>query len=104
MTKSNKTKSPEIGSEELAPLRSEIDMLDDQIMALLAKRLDCCHRVAEIKRQHDIPVVLEERIAAVIERAETYANAHSLDTDFYKTIYKRIIEATCDVEIKRLSK
>ena len=82
----------------LAALRDEIDALDDRIVALLAERMAVAHRVAERKRDLGIPVVIPERIAAVIERNAAVAMAAGLNPDYIRRLYQTIIDETCRVE------
>ena len=85
-------------TEILKPLRIKIDSLDEQLTTLLVEREKIVHEVAKIKEEHDIPVVLPERIEQVIELAVERASAQG-GTDFYiRQIYKRIIELSCDLE------
>lgn len=82
----------------LAPLRAEIDALDDQIVALLSRRMAVAHRVAAVKRDHGIPVVIPERVAAVLDRAAAAGAAAGLDPDYLRRLYRLIIDETCRVE------
>ena len=85
-------------TEILKPLRIKIDSLDEQLTTLLVEREKIVHEVAKIKEEHDIPVVLPERIEQVIELAVERASVQG-GTDFYiRQIYKRIIELSCDLE------
>ncbi|AWK87054.1 chorismate mutase [Azospirillum thermophilum] len=82
----------------LAPLRAEIDALDDEIVALLGKRLAVVHRVAAVKAQAGLPAVLPDRIAAVKARAADRGRAVGLDPDFVANLYQMIIDEACRVE------
>ena len=84
--------------QPLAPLRAEIDALDDQIIALLTQRMAVAHRVAAVKRAHCIPVVIPERVAAVLDRAAAVGAAAGLDPDYLRRLYRVIIDETCRVE------
>ncbi len=88
--------------QELAPLRQEIDALDGEIVALLAKRLAVVERVIAVKSEHDIPVILPERIEQVVERAAASGASMGADADFVRTVYRSIIDATCAYEEKAL--
>lgn len=46
---------------ELADIRAEIDRLDDELVALLCRRMDCSLQVAAYKAAHHLPVLKEER-------------------------------------------
>lgn len=53
--------------------RSEIDRLDDQILALLARRMQTARRVGELKLQNAMPVLQPERERLILERLTTVA-------------------------------
>ncbi len=56
--------------ERLAPLRSRIDALDEQIVALLNKRAEVVVEVGEVKRAggEDVPIYAPDREQAVLEK------------------------------------
>ena len=41
----------------LEEVRKEIDAIDQQLLPLFLKRMDCAKQVAEIKREHHLPVL-----------------------------------------------
>ncbi|MFD1624261.1 chorismate mutase [Azospirillum griseum] len=85
-------------STSLAPLRAEIDAIDDEIIALLGKRLSVVHRVARVKQAEGLPAVLPDRIEAVKARAAEQGRAYGLDPAFMATLYQTIIDEACRVE------
>jgi len=90
-------------TDPLAPLRREIDAIDDQLVTLLASRLEVAHRVAAKKRELGIPVIIPERITAVIERCAALGAAAGLDPDYLRRVYHIIVDETCRVETELLS-
>lgn len=52
---------------ELADIRAEIDRLDDELVALLCRRMDCSLQVAAYKAAHHLPVLNEEREQQVLD-------------------------------------
>jgi chorismate mutase-like protein len=87
----------------LEPLRDEIDALDDEIVALLARRQAIVGRVAELKRAHDIPVALEDRIEAVKRRNAANGAAWGLDPEFVRRLYQLIIDEACALESRAMA-
>ena len=85
--------------EILKPLREEIDQIDKELVKLLVAREDVVHRVAKIKEEHDIAVVLPERIEQVINLAVERATAQGGTDKYVREIYKSIIEFSCSLEI-----
>ena len=84
--------------ELLAPYRKRIDDLDDQIMELFSQRFDVVRDVADLKKEHNIPAVLKDRVDEVRERNATTGEAKGLDPEFIRRLYTLIIDEACELE------
>lgn len=84
--------------DPLDDLRVEIDALDGEIVALLARRMATAHRIAAVKLERGIPVRIPERISKVIERNGALGATHGLDAAYVRAVYTIVIEETCKVE------
>ncbi|CAO3419513.1 chorismate mutase [Azospirillum doebereinerae] len=82
----------------LAPLRAEIDAIDDEIVALLGKRLSVVHRVAVVKMAEGLPAILPDRVEAVKALAAERGLDYGLDPVFMAALYQTIIDEACRVE------
>ncbi len=82
----------------LAGLRAEIDAVDEEIVAALARRMAIVRRVVDVKAAHDIPVYIPERIAKVIDRSAGRGAELGLDRDYVAQLYKLIIDESCRLE------
>ena len=76
----------------MADLRTEIDRLDRQIVALLAERSGYVARAAELK-QSRTAIVDNARIEQVIENVRSEATARRVDPDLMEAIYRAMIAA-----------
>jgi isochorismate pyruvate lyase len=76
----------------LSDLRREIDELDSELVALLAKRQRCVERVIEIKRAEKLPARVPERIEEVLTRVRGLAEAQKLEPDLAVAIWREMIE------------
>ncbi len=85
-------------TEILKPLRQKIDSLDEQLVKLLVEREKIVHQVAAIKEEHDIPVVIPDRVEEVITQAGLKAKEIGGTEHYMRQIYKRIVELSCDLE------
>jgi chorismate mutase len=83
-------------SEFLAPYRARLDALDADIVALLCQRFDIIREVAAVKIAHNVPVVIEERIREVINRAGDKAG--DKDRDRVREIYTMLVALACELE------
>jgi isochorismate pyruvate lyase len=76
----------------LADLRHEIDALDSELVALLAKRQRCVERVIEIKRAKNLPARIPERIDEVLARVRALAQQEKLEPDLAVALWREMIE------------
>lgn len=89
-------------ADGLESLRRRIEGLDDRIVDLLAERFALLHEVAAYKHPRGIPVVMPERIHAVIERAAARGQRHGLDPGMLRDIYRRLVEEACRTEARAM--
>ncbi len=82
----------------LEEVREEIDLLDTQIVRLIAKRNAYIHQAARFKVSVD-EVKAEDRVADVIARVREEALRHNLNPNMIQTIYKIMIDEMVESEI-----
>ena len=46
---------------DLKELRTEIDMLDDELVRLFVRRMEICAQVAEYKKENHLPILMPAR-------------------------------------------
>jgi 4-amino-4-deoxychorismate mutase len=85
-------------AQDLGRLRAELDALDQALLDVVRDRIRCCVSIAEVKRQHGVPMMQPQRIALVHERAAQYGAEQGVDADFLHRLYDLIIDETCRVE------
>jgi len=88
----------------LAELRQQIDTLDDQIIALLARRYALLAEVVKVKAAHNIPHQVPARVQEVLARNERNAVAKGLPAGLVQSLYERIIDAAHVYEAQHLPK
>jgi isochorismate pyruvate lyase len=91
-------------TEVLKDFRKEIDALDSEIVALLARRFAVASKVVELKRLEGIAVRLPDRIEQVLDRVGRLANENGAEPEAIRTIYETVIEMTCLYEEARMGK
>ncbi|MGB5760883.1 MAG: chorismate mutase [Acidimicrobiales bacterium] len=85
-------------SPHLADHRRQIDQIDASLLELLGRRIEIGRRVAEYKRDNDVPVMQPSRVQEVLDRVATDAVGHELDPGFVRAMYRLIIDEMCRVE------
>jgi monofunctional chorismate mutase len=81
-------------SESLAELtrcREEIERIDNEIVALLARRLALGKRTGELKRVAGLPILDPTREAAVIRRVTGVARDAGLPAEPVREVYWQIV-------------
>lgn len=76
---------------DLAHCRDEIEDIDNQIVTLLSRRLALGHRIAELKRAAELPILDPTREAAVIRRVTGVARDAGLPTEPVREVFWQIV-------------
>ncbi len=76
----------------LDELRAEIDRLDGDLIALLARRAACIDRAADLKRAAGLPARIDIRVEEVVGNAAARARAEGLDADAVAALWRRIVD------------
>lgn len=82
----------------LGDRRCELDALDAQLLDIVRRRIECCASIAELKREHAIPMMQPGRVGVVHRRAQAFGQEHGISTEFLRNLYEVIIAETCRVE------
>ncbi len=83
---------------DLDAARQAIDALDEQIMALVGRRLEICRGVAAYKAEHGLPMMQPARVATVKQRCADLGTQHGVAAPFTHALYTLIIDEACRLE------
>lgn len=75
----------------LAPLREQIDSIDSELVALLAKRAKVTAQVGKIKQQFALPVYVPEREQALLSARRSQADSLGVSADLAEDVLRRIM-------------
>jgi len=78
--------------QTMAELRSEIDRLDSDLVALFAERTRYIDRAAEIKTGMGLPARIETRVEEVVANVRGHALAHGLPPDKIEKLWRKLID------------
>lgn len=90
-------------TRELDGLRSEIDVVDRQLLELLTQRFDIVTRVARHKAAERLPARIAERIIEVIGSREEAGIALGMPSGAAAAIWSAIVEQSCRHEERLLA-
>jgi len=77
--------------DNLKILRDEIDEIDSQLVALLAKRLAVTTKVGALKSTEGVPIFAPEREAALISKRREQAQEAGLSGDLIEDVLRRLM-------------
>jgi isochorismate pyruvate lyase len=86
-----------------AHIRTEIDRLDAELVALLTERFAYVQRMAELKTSPDEALV-PERVDEVIDRVAAAAQQSGLDEELTRDLWRRLIEWNIEFERRTIAK
>jgi chorismate mutase-like protein len=86
-------------ADDLNSLRNEIDEIDRGIVELLARRLDVCRRVAEVKSKNATSIIQPERVRQVLTTRRQWAIDKGIDADFAEQIFRALLSETHRIEV-----
>lgn len=87
---------------DMPRLRSEIDALDGEIIALFARRRDLIDRAARIKAVEGLPARIDWRVEEVVANARRNAVAAGLDGALFEQIWRQLVDAAIAQEDRHL--
>ena len=79
-------------NSSLDKLRKEIDEIDDQLLGLLAGRLDIVRKIGLYKKQNGLKTFDEKRWRDVLESKLSKGDSLGLSREFIKKLYSIIHE------------
>lgn len=83
-------KSQPVG--EIEELRARIDVLDEEIISMLARRIAVCREVARAKMDSNLSIIQPDRWDKVLSRVCSLAEDSGLDPEFISGLYNSIHE------------
>ena len=83
-------------------LRAEIDRIDAELVALLARRVACIDRAVVLKRRAGLPARIEPRVEEVARNARDVAAEWGLEPAAVEALWRKIIEWSIAREVVAL--
>lgn len=89
---------------DMISLRTAIDALDAELIALLARRSRLIDRAAQIKLVENLPARIDTRVEEVAANARRLAGSAGLDPDLAEALWRRMMDHFIDQEDRVLQK
>lgn len=77
-------------TNKLEELRSEIDKIDDQLIELMANRMELVKNIGSYKKENKVTVFQLERWKAILQRTNTMGNPMGLTKEFINGLFNVI--------------
>ncbi len=90
-----------MGEAELPALRERIAAIDEQILKLIAERLEASLEVAEAKKSAKLPIRNFQVEVEVLARARRSAQKHGFDEELAQRVLRELIEASVSTQSHR---
>ena len=84
---------------DLNELRVEIDQIDDQLVKLFCQRMDVAARVADYKRQNNLPIFHPGRERAILQKVADKAGPEM--ANYTRVLYSMLFELSRSYQSKR---
>ena len=82
-------------------VREEIDLLDKELVLLLARRQKCIEMAAFVKNDKNL-IVDEERIEDVISKVTVFGESCGLTKEISEPLWRKLIQLSIEHEFKEL--
>lgn len=79
-------------------LRAQIDVCDDCLVDILARRMEVSRKIGEYKRNHSIAIIQGGRWSAVLERVVAKAAEKGLPAEYITELFNTIHEASVEAQ------
>ena len=85
---------------DLTDMRKKIDEIDEQLIPLLSKRMDCSLKVADIKRAQGLPVYHPAREQSIFEKVKEKGGEYG---DYFVELYRLLMECSRALQYENLT-
>lgn len=91
-------------TEFLASFRKQIDEMDDQLMDMLAKRMQVSRDIAQYKKEQNMRVVQTTRYTEILDKRAAQGILCGMNPDFIRHIYEAIHEESVRLQTEIINR
>ena len=93
-----------VPTENLVHLRRQIDQLDNDLVEILAKRMNISREIGKYKKNHNMPIVQPGRYGDIMHTRVKTAAAAGVDEEFMSKILSTIHEESVRLQVELTEK
>ena len=86
----------------LDELRHAIDSVDDELVALFARRFELVKEVAKFKKLHGLPAAIPSRVTEVVKHVRLEAEAKGFSPETAEKLWRQLIADMIEFEENQL--
>ena len=87
-------------TENLTELRQQIDQIDDELLAILAKRMRISQEIGQYKKEHNMPILQTQRYDQILDERIQGAENLGIGAPFMKKILEAIHEESIRQQVE----
>ncbi len=91
-------------TDKLKDYRHEIDVLDDELIELLAKRMKICRNIGEYKKEVGMTVVQTRRYSEILDKRGAQGSLLGIGRECIKSIFENIHEESVRQQMEIINK
>ena len=80
---------------DLAEIRENINSIDEELLKLFTRRMDCAKDVAEYKKANSLPILNEEREQEILDRVYAQGGEYG---SYAREMFKKLMELSRDLQ------
>ena len=84
---------------ELSELRREIDAIDDQLVDLFCRRMEIAAKVAQYKKEKNLPIFVPEREQEILKKVSEQSDPEF--ESYSRTFFSTLFELSRDYQKKK---
>ncbi len=85
----------------LENLRAEIDIIDQNLIETLSKRMGVATEIGKLKKKNNVAILQSDRWTAILEKMSKEGTKYGLSEDFIKNIFKAIHQESINTQQKQ---
>ncbi len=91
-------------TENLTALRKQIDLIDDELLSILNKRMRISREIGQYKKEHNLPILQTSRYNEILTNRIAAAAQAGMSPEFMKTVLEAIHEESIRQQIEVMNK
>ena len=89
-----------VPTENLVHLRRQIDQIDNELIELLAKRMNVSREIGTYKKEHNIPIVQAARYGDIMTSRVLAAKGMGMSEEFMRQVLSSIHEESVRIQLE----